>query len=320
MKNNFIFLFVSTILFSGPVFAANQEEAEIVVERTIVSRSYHDVIRLFDKIGYTTERWQAGIREIPRIQVSNIPDRWQKVSSTIPVKEKKSIFFRLIGSGVLQANEKILATRESLLAEMAGPKVKQSDWLHQLAIKYKVIKAVDNNGDDNSSDGKKSKDINLAQAELDELLLRVDTVPPSLALAQGAIESGWGSSRFAVQGNSLFGMWDFSGKGIKPKKQRSALGNYGVAAYDSPQASIDAYMLNLNTHNAYRKLRAKRAELRKQKKKHTGYELAKTLDSYSERGGAYIKELHNIMRHNKLTAADDAYLWDKGVIVITPAP
>ena len=64
---------------------------------------------------------------------------------------------------------------------------------------------------------------------LDKLKRRVDIVPPSLALAQAAEESGWGTSRFAIKGNSLFGQWDFSGKGIKPKEQRAELGNYGIA-------------------------------------------------------------------------------------------
>jgi len=84
-------------------------------------------------------------------------------------------------------------------------------------------------------------------------------VPPSLALAQAAEESGWGTSRFAIKGNSLFGQWDFSGKGIKPKEQRENLGDYGIAAFDSPQDSIEAYMLNLNTHRAYQRMRQEHA-------------------------------------------------------------
>ena len=147
---------------------------------------------------------------------------------------------------------------------------------------------------------------------------RVDIIPPSLALAQGAIESGWGTSRFAVEGNSLFGLWDLSGNGIKPKKQRAELGNYGVARYDSPQASIDAYMLNLNTNRAYREFRALRAIYRKYDMPLRGQELVGALGRYSERGEVYIKELQAIMSHNKLEAVDDAYLWGAGGVIINP--
>jgi Bax protein len=94
----------------------------------------------------------------------------------------------------------------------------------------------------------------------------------------------WGTSRFAIHGNSLFGQWDFSGEGIKPEQQRAGLGNYGITAFDSPQDSIEAYMLNLNTHRAYQRMRQKCAVFRQQNKKPTGWDLAKTLDKYSERG------------------------------------
>jgi uncharacterized FlgJ-related protein len=148
----------------------------------------------------------------------------------------------------------------------------------------------------------------------------VDTIPPSLSLAQAAEESSWGTSRFAIQGNALFGQWDFSGKGMKPKNQRKELGNYGIARFDTPQQSIEAYILNLNTHRAYKKLRDKRASMRENNIKPTGWELAKTLDKYSERGIHYIESLHSIMRYNKLIPADDAYLWSKGKIIVSPAP
>ena len=93
-----------------------------------------------------------------------------------------------------------------------------------------------------------------------------------------------GTTRFAINGNSLFGQWDFSGEGIKPEQQRAELGNYGIAAFDSPQDTIEAYMLNLNTHRAYQRMRQKCAVFRQQNKKPTGWDLAKTLDKYSERG------------------------------------
>jgi uncharacterized FlgJ-related protein len=227
------------------------------------------------------------------------------VTQTIPVSDKKNIFFRLTGSGILLANEKIMNERQRMLAAIQNKDIEENEWLAALAVKYKVIKQESDTLDNQA---------------LIELKKRVDIVPPSLALAQAAEESGWGTSRFAIQGNSLFGQWDFSGKGIQPNEQRTELGNYGIAAFDSPQASIEAYMLNLNTHSAYQRMRQKRAVFRQQNKEPTGWDLAKTLDKYSERGVDYVKTLHEIMRYNKLNDADTAYLWEKGRIVISPAP
>ena len=287
------------------VFGFQPAYGDTAIIRTVESHNYDDVLRLFNEIGYTAEQWQAGIREVPRIEITNIPQRWQKVTQTIPVSDKKNIFFRLTGSGILQANEKILNERQRLLDAIEKNDIDENEWVAALAVKYRVI--------DKESD-------KLDTPTLTELRKRVDIVPASLALAQAAEESGWGTSRFAIQGNSLFGQWDFSGKGIKPKEQRAELGNYGIAAFESPQASVEAYMLNLNTHRAYQRMRQKRAVFRQQNQEPTGWDLAKTLDKYSERGLDYVKSLHAIMRYNKLNDADTAYLWDKGRIVITPAP
>ena len=294
-------LYVALTAISGMQHAYS----DTAIIRTVESKNYNDVLQLFNEIGYTAEQWQAGIREVPRIEITSIPQRWQEVTRTIPVSDKKNIFFRLTGSGILQANEKIMSEREHLLNAINKKDIDENEWLAALAVKYKVIRQESDKLDNTA---------------LTELRKRVDIVPPSLALAQAAEESGWGTSRFAIKGNSLFGQWDFSGKGIKPKQQRTELGNYGIAAFDSPQESIEAYMLNLNTHNAYQRMRQKRAVFRQQNKQPTGWELAKTLDKYSERGIEYVKSLHAIMSYNKLNDADQAFLWDKGKIVVTPTP
>jgi len=293
-KSIFLFQF-----FFCTLTAVAQEDPRIVK-----TSSYLDVLKLFEELGYTADRWQAGIREVPRIELSDIPKRWQDQSDKIPVKDKKNIFFRLAGPGVLIANEKISADRKRLLDNINKNKITDDKWLIQLAKKYKVI--------DNDSNA-------LNKNDLDRLKNRVDIIPPSLVLAQAAEESGWGTSRFAINGNALFGQWDFSGNGMKPKQQRKELGNYGIAKFDSPMESIEAYILNLNTHQAYKKLRDKRSNMRKNNTKPSGWELAKTLDKYSERGAKYVDSLHNIMRFNKLNPADDAYLWKKGTIIVSPA-
>jgi len=144
-------------------------------------------------------------------------------------------------------------------------------------------------------------------------------MPPSLALAQAAEESGWATSRFTEEGNAFFGQWDFSGKGITPKQQRKELGNYGLARFSSPLASVEGYMLNINITGAYKKLRVLRAKLRNENKAITGLELAGTLDKYSERGQAYIDGLRSMIRYNKLEGVDDAYLSDTILIKLVSA-
>jgi uncharacterized FlgJ-related protein len=271
--------------------------------RIVETRGYADILKLFDEIGYTADQWQAGIREVPRITITRIPRRWAEQAPDIPVRDKKNIFFRLAGPGILIENEKITAERERLLKTIKKGGALDDPGIVQLAQKYKVISA---------------NETALEQADLERLKKRVDIIPPSLALAQAAEESGWGTSRFAVQGNSLFGQWDLSGNGITPERAREELGTYGIAAFESPQKSIAAYMLNLNTNRAYRAFRDKRVVMRKNNARLTGWELAKTLDKYSERGQEYVESLHKIMRFNKLLDADKAYLWDKGTIIVSP--
>jgi len=272
--------------------------------RIVETKSYNDVLALFNEIGFTSKQWQAGILEVPRIEITRIPKRWQEQAPHIPVNEKKNVFFRLAGPGILIENEKIAAERRKLLDKIKN-KTSNDIWVIQLAKKYKIINAEKHT---------------LDATDIERLKNRVDIIPPSLALAQAAEESGWGTSRFAIQGNSLFGQWDLTGKGMTPKNQRKELGNYGIARFDTPQRSVEAYIRNLNTHRAYKELRDKRANMRKNNIKPTGWELAKTLDTYSERGTDYVKSLHSIMSYNKLMAADDAYLWDKGTIIVSPAP
>jgi len=225
----------------------------------------------------------------------------------VTVAKKKEIFFRLLAPVILRANELILLEQDELkrlIAHNPEPGSKESDALLDLARKYKVIK---------------KNETRVTADQLQELKIRVDIIPPSLALAQGAEESGWGTSRFALLGNSLFGQWDFSGNGIKPEQQRSELGNYGLAAFDTPLDAVLAYARNLNSHEAYRQMRELRAKLRTEGHNPTGYELAATLDKYSERGQAYVDGLRTIMRVNKLAATDEAWLWNKAVITIQPA-
>ena len=279
-------------------------------DEKVPCRNYKDVLALFDRLGYTQKAWHAGIREIPRVYLEDVPDTWRERSTKeLSVADKKRLFFRLIAPIVLRINELILEDRvraKELTERLAqGQSVTPGDqtWLTELAVKYKMLETT---SDRLNSDA------------FAELLTRVDVVPPSLSLAQAASESGWGTSRFAAQGNSLFGQWTW-GKGLKPAQQRSSeLGDYRIAAFDSTAQAAYSYALNLNTARAYRDLRLKRADLRRQGLRISGTVLAETLLNYSERGQAYVGDLKALIRNNRLDDADDAYLRHMTVIHIVP--
>jgi uncharacterized FlgJ-related protein len=298
------------VLVAGVVATCVGEDAAKRPEERFEFTSYTDVGELFEELKYTPEAWAAGIREVPRVYLTNVAPRWrERVSKEVSVLTKKRIFFRALAPLVLRSNELILRDR-ARLAELrsqleGGGETSADDrlWLARLGTSYSVI-------EDESSP--------VDQPALDELMLRVDVVPVSLALSQCAEESGWGTSRFAAEGNALFGQWTWSGKGIKPEQQRSGMGDYRIAAFETPLGSVMAYMMNLNTHAAYAKLRARRAEMRAQGERISGYELARTLDRYSERGPAYVESLHAIMRVNQLDPADDAFLGDGPTIYLIP--
>jgi len=279
-------------------------------EKRFEFTSYTEVGELFEELDYTPETWAAGIREVPRVYLTTIAPRWRdRVSKDVSVLEKKRIFFRAMAPLVLRSNEFILRDRARLeelrprLASGGDVSADERLWLTELAVGYRVVKDAD---------------ATIDAAALDGLLTRIDIVPVSLALSQCAEESGWGTSRFAAEGNAMFGQWSWGGKGIKPQQQREGMGDYRIAAFETPLHSVMAYMKNLNTHNAYAGLRARRAELRGKGERMSGFELAKTLDKYSERGAAYVESLHAIMRVNQLDPADDACLGNGPTIWLVP--
>jgi len=275
--------------------------------RIVYTSSVRDIKLLFQEIDYSMKRWNEGKREIPRIYITDISSRWQKQSQKMDVKLKKAIFFQLTLPLVLHANELILQEKKRLMGYLNKHdrmNAEENQWLLDIAKKYKVVK--------------KDSNETLGDKQLSMLKRRVNVIPPSLALAQAAEESGWGTSRFAILGNSLFGQWAFSKNAMRPKRQRSELGDYGLARFKTPQDAVNAYMLNLNTHRAYKKMRTYRSRLIDEEKKVSGYELAKMLDKYSERGQAYVDSLHAMMRINHLGDTDDAYLWNRGDILMIP--
>jgi Bax protein len=258
----------------------------------------------FDSIGYTVEQLLAGrVNNVPRTYLLRIPEGWATGET---VQFKKSIFYRVILPLILKTNEEVRADRQRLdslkLMYDNGTALRENDelWVLSLASQYGV--AV-------------SEGWVIMSETFDELSLRVDVVPVSLALGQAAYESGYGTSRFAHQGNSLFGQWTWGG-GIKPSSQRAGKGDYGIKQFIYPLESARSYLHNLNTHRAYQDFRVLRAAARARatNKPLNGYELAGALQAYSELGEKYVKTLRNIMRVNKLEIADSASLRDMGNI------
>jgi Bax protein len=239
-------------------------------------------------LGYDLDEIGKGEREVPRLFLASLPADMDDIDQPA---ERKALFLRGLLPLVLTANETILAERRLLLdlARRMGrgdrPTPAERDWLVDLGRRYEV------------------EDIDFLT-----LFNRVDVVPVSLALAQAAEESGWGTSRFARDGNALFGQGTLDeGKGIVPS-ERQGKGPYAVRRFSSLAEAVRAYALNLNTHKAYREFRQARWRAREDGKNLDGLELAATLSGYSARGEGYVETIRTIIRKNGLTALDDARL------------
>lgn len=199
---------------------------------------------------------------------------------------RKDRFFAFLRPLLQAENARVLTQRqrlEAIAARTAPPSRRDARWLRDLAAEYDLAGA----------------DLE-ERALLAELLLRVDLVPTSLGLAQAAKESGWGTSRFARHGNALFGQRCFeAGCGLVPENRRPGLG-HEVRDFPSPREAVASYLRNLNTHRDYEGLRRLRAQLRARGAPVTGFLLARTLDTYSERGDDYIEEIRQMIRFNEL--------------------
>ncbi len=154
---------------------------------------------------------------------------------------------------------------------------------------------------------KKFKQYGVRQNDFSSLKVRMDEIPASLAIAQAAKETGWGTSRFAQEGNALFGQWTWSGEGLKPKDSDKGKG-HKVMKFNVLQASVRAYQRNLNTHSTYRAFRKARAELRDQDKNLDSIILSEYLNEYAETGSQYVEVLQKIIKQNNLKDFDDAKL------------
>ena len=192
---------------------------------------------------------------------------------------KKETFIKIVLPLIVAENERILADRAKLkiVAVKKFTTDQEKQWLRQKLLEYKVKKG-----------------------NMEELMSRIDIIPTSIALAQAAKESGWGTSRFALEGNAIFGQWTWSGQGIAPLDRESNK-NHKILKFPILRASVKAYQNNLNTHKSYSNFRKKRSVMREKNKKISGLELTETLKNYAQTGSEYTKILIQIIKQNRLT-------------------
>ena len=210
----------------------------------------------------------------------------QEIKKIVNIKKRKELFIQIILPLVIKENNNIKLDRKKLFSILNKSKntKKEKVWLNSKFKQYGVV-----------------------NKDLSTLKIRMDEVPVSMAIAQAAKETGWGTSRFAQEGNALFGQWTWSGVGIKP-----AAADYGsthkIMKFKVLQASVRAYKRNLNTHFSYKNFRIARAELRDKEKKLDSIILSEHLDKYAETGKEYVRVLQQIIKQNNLRDFDDAKL------------
>ena len=233
------------------------------------------VLNLFKDVEYDLGKVRSQ-KLVKPIYFTQFPRDLDALQST---KLKKETFIKIVLPLIVAENERILAYRGKLLflSEKKFTTDTEKQWLRQKLLEYKVKKG-----------------------DLKELAIRMDIIPTSIALAQAAKESGWGTSRFALEGNAIFGQWTWSGQGIAPLDRESNK-NHKILKFPILRASVKAYQNNLNTHKSYSKFRQKRFTLREKNKKIKGLELTETLNNYAQTGSEYTKILNQIIKQNRLT-------------------
>ena len=263
---------------------AEKSEEKVFVEENdnTVSLNSETALNLFDDVGYDLKNIRAG-QKVKPIYLTKLPKDIKTLGDT---KQKRELFIKIILPLILAENEKIKDDRKKLFQILsknfntAGEKV----WLKRRFKEYKI--------DDK---------------DLSKLKMRMDIVPVSIALAQAANESGWGTSRFALEGNALFGQWTWSKKGISPKN-KDPNQTHKVLQFQVLKASVRAYKNNLNTHNAYKEFRQDRARIRENGEAINGLMLTKYLKNYASIGEKYVRILEDIIKNNSLTDFDKSNL------------
>ena len=285
-KNSLKKLLEKKIITSGEVINQKFLYDDILIfdEETTdsVRLSAATIEELFKSTNYTLKDVRKN-KLVKPISLTLLPSEMKKIENS---KKKKNLFIQILLPLIIKENNYIRLDRKKLFNVLNKSKNTRADkvWLNSKFKQY----------------GVENKD-------LSTLKIRMDEIPVSMAIAQAAKETGWGTSRFAQEGNALFGQWTWSGEGIKPS-DADGDSTHKVMKFKVLQASVRAYQRNLNTHTSYKKFRIARAELRDKEKKLDSKILSKYLDKYAETGKEYVKVLQQIIDQNNLTDFDDAKL------------
>ena len=252
------------------------------LETDTVRLNASTIKQLFEDTNYSLK----DVREkklVKPVALTLLPAEIRMIENT---KQRKDFFIQIVLPLILKENNNIRLDRKRL---------------------FSIINKSNNTKLEKKWLEKKYKQYGVPSKELSILKIRMDEIPVSLAIAQAAKETGWGTSRFAQEGNALFGQWTWSGEGLKPKDADKNKG-HKVMKFNVLQASVRAYQRNLNTHSSYKNLRKARAELRDKGLPLDSLLLVKFLNQYAETGEKYVDVLQKIIKQNNLKDFDDARL------------
>ncbi len=258
------------------IYSLNEKETDAVrLDASTIKQLFEDTDYKIDDIRKN--------KLVKPIALDSFPREIKMIENT---KKRKEFFIQIVLPLILQENNNIRMDRKRL---------------------FSIINKSNNTALEKKWLDKKYKQYGIPSKDLSILKIRMDEVPVSLALAQAAKETGWGTSRFAQEGNALFGQWTWSGEGLKPKESDGSEG-HKVMKFNVLQASVRAYQRNLNTHKTYKEFRLARAQLRDAEKLLDSIILSQYLDKYAETGKTYVKILQKIIVQNNLKDFDNAKL------------
>ena len=252
------------------------------LENDSVRLSASTIKQLFEDTGYNLNDVRKK-KLVKPVALTLLPQEIKMIENS---KKRKEFFIQIVLPLIIEENNNIKLDRNTL---------------------FTIINKSNNSNSEKQWLEKKYKQYGVKSGDLSSLKIRMDEIPVSLAIAQAAKETGWGTSRFALEGNALFGQWTWSGEGLRPKEAKEGE-NHKVMKFNILQASVRAYQRNINTHSTYKDFRKARAKLRDSKKPLDSIVLSKYLNKYAETGNQYVEVLQKIIKQNKLQDFDDAKL------------
>tara|TARA_Y100001970_G_scaffold125834_1_gene155654 strand:- start:15219 stop:16400 length:1182 start_codon:yes stop_codon:yes gene_type:complete len=243
-------------------------------------------LNLFENLKYDLKSIRLG-QSVKPVYLSKLPKDLKKIKST---QKRKETFIKIVMPLILDENNKILDDRKRL---------------------FKILGKSSNTMGEKVWLKRRFKDYQIKNEDITELKLRMDIIPASIAIAQAAKESGWGTSRFALEGNAMFGQWTWGQEGIEPSEKKDNE-QHKILRFPMLRSSVKAYLKNLNTHRGYGEFRNERSILRQNNKKISGLDLADYLYNYAKTGSEYVKILKKIIKQNNLTDFDSSTLMNTG--------